>query len=276
MSHAEAPVAQPPSRAAALAVGVGAALVAAALAGLALLGTAALGAGVFAVQVVVALAWLAALDVRGGGGAFLIAVGAGAVADSVVAASSRPDIGLAAPVAGVALVVSLLHQLSRKPRVGVTASLGGTLSTVLFGLCAAAFVALRVEIGGDKAVVAALLGAGVALAVARLVDLAARRPAAVPGSRRGIVGVLFGLGAAVAVGWQYGSTVDALGGSAGLRLGLVAALLALVADIAVDAVLFAAPPADDRARSALPPLGMLLPVVLAGPASYVAGRILLG
>jgi hypothetical protein len=41
-------------------------------------------------------------------------------------------------------------------------------------------------------------------------------------------------------------------------------------------VLVAAPPRADRARSALPPLGILLPVVLAGPAAYVAGRILLG
>jgi hypothetical protein len=33
---------------------------------------------------------------------------------------------------------------------------------------------------------------------------------------------------------------------------------------------------DERARSGVPPLGILLPVVLAAPAAYVAGRILLG
>ena len=277
VSHAQPAAGQPPSRLAAFGLGVGAAAVAAALAGLALLGTAPLGAGVFAVQVVIALAWLAALDVRGGGGGFIIAVLAAAAADTVVAAADRPDIGLTAAVAGVALLASLFHQLIRKPRLGVTASLGGVVSTVVFTLCASAFVGLRVvELSGDKAVVAALLGAGVALALARLVDLVAWRPAAVPGSRRGIAGVGVGLVAASLVGWAYGSTVDALGGGSGLRLGLVAALLALVADLAVDAVLFAAPPADERARSALPPLGILLPVVLAGPASYVAGRILLG
>jgi hypothetical protein len=240
------------------------------------LGTGALGAGVFVVQVVLVLAWLAALDVRGGGGAFVIAVVAAAVADAVVGAAGSPDIGRAAPVAGVAVVVSLLFQLARRPRTAVTASIGGILSAVVFAMCASAYVALRVEGGGDDAVVASLLGAGLALAAGRLVDLLARHPAVVPGSRRGVAGVLVGLAVAVGFGWGFGSAADALSGSAGLRLAGVAALLALVADVAVDAVLFAAPPADERARSAIPPLGVLLPVVLAGPASYVAGRILLG
>jgi len=57
---------------------------------------------------------------------------------------------------------------------------------------------------------------------------------------------------------------------------VIAAVLALIADIAVDAVLTQAPPPDERRLSALTPLGVLLPVVLAGPVAYVTGRILLG
>src|SRR3954453_1825034 len=257
-------------------VGLAAALVAAALAGLALLHIGALAAGVFAVQVVVALAWLAALDVPGGGGAFVIVVIASGVMDGLVGSYDEPDIGRAAGVAALAVIVSLLHQVARKPRVAVTLSFGGTVSAVAFAMAAASYIALRVESGGAQADPAALLGAGVALAVARLTDLALPRPAPLPGSRRGVVGLVVALPAALAVGWGYGTSEAVLGAGSGSRLALVAAVIALVADLAVDAVLAAAPPTEERARSGVPPLGILLPVVLASPAAYVAGRILLG
>jgi hypothetical protein len=67
-----------------------------------------------------------------------------------------------------------------------------------------------------------------------------------------------------------------LGAGIGLRVAVIAAVLALIADVAVDAVLTQAPPPDERRLSALTPLGVLLPVVLAGPVAYVTGRILLG
>jgi len=67
-----------------------------------------------------------------------------------------------------------------------------------------------------------------------------------------------------------------LGSDHGVRMAIVTALIALLADLAVDAVLSTAPPDEERSVAALTPLGMLLPVVLAGPAAYVAGRILLG
>jgi hypothetical protein len=256
--------------------GLAAGVVATGLAGFALVGMPILGAGVFVVQVVVALAWLAALDTRGSLGAFTIAVVAAGVMDAALGASDVSSIGQAAPVVGVAFVVSLLHQLSRRPRPGVTLSLAGTMSAVAFGLCAASYVAVRGEIGGDQAAAAALLGAGVSLAVGRLADLATTRPAVVPGSRRGLFGVLAGVAAAVAVGAVYGAGADNLGSGVGLRLAVIAAVLAAIADIAVDAVLAQAPPPDERRLSALTPLGVLLPVVLAGPVAYVAGRILLG
>ena len=256
--------------------GLAAAAVAAGLAGLALLHIGALAAGVFVVQVVVALAWLAALDVPAGGGAFVIVVAASGVMDGVVGSYHQPDIGRAAGVAAVGVIVSLLHQIARRPRVAVTLSFGGTLSALLFAFAAASYVGLCVEKGGDVADAAALLGAGVALGTARLTDLALPRPAPLPGSRRGVVGLFVGLGAALLVGWAYGDAQAVLGTARGTRLALVAAVIALVADLAVDAVLHAAPPAEARARSGVPPLGILLPVVLAAPAAYVAGRILLG
>jgi hypothetical protein len=256
--------------------GLIAGVIAAALAGLALLGTAPLGAGVFLVQVVIALAWLAALDTRGSVGAFAIAVVAAAVIDVVVADNSTADIGRAAPVVGIAVVVSLAHQLARRERRGVTLSLAGTVSAVTFGWCAASYVALRGEGSGQDAVAAALFGAGVALAVGRVLDLVVMHPTVVPGSRRGVFGVILGVFAAVGVGAAYGAHTPALGASIGIRLAVIAAVLAAIADIAVDAVLVQAPPTDERPLSALTPLGVLLPVTLAGPVAYVAGRILLG
>lgn len=256
--------------------GLAAAAVAAGLAGLALVHIGALAAGVFAVQVVVALAWLAALDVPASGGAFVIVVIASGVMDGLVGSYREPDIGRGAGVVAVAVIVSLLHQVARRPRVAVTSSFGGTLSALAFAFAAASYVGLCVEKGGAEADAAALLGAGVALAAARLTDLAVPRPAPLPGSRRGIVGIFVGFGAALLVGWAYGDSQAVLGMARGTRLALVAAVIALVADLAVDAVLHAAPPVDDRARSGVPPLGILLPVVLAAPAAYVAGRILLG
>ena len=256
--------------------GLAAAAVAAGLAGLALLHIGALAAGVFVVQVVVALAWLAALDVPAGGGAFVIVVAASGVMDGVVGTYREADIGRAAGVAAVAVIVSLLHQLARRPRVAVTLSFGGTLSALAFAFAATSYVALCVQADGNHADAVALFGAGVALGAARLTDLALPRPAPLPGSRRGVAGLVVGLGAALLVGWAYGNGQDVLGTSGATRLALVAAVIALVGDLAVDAVLHAAPPTDARARSGVPPLAILLPVVLAAPAAYVAGRILLG
>src|SRR3954451_19336563 len=184
--------------------GLAAALVAAALAGLALLHIGALAAGVFVVQVVVALAWLAALDVPAGGGAFVIVVIASGVMDGVVGSYREPDIGRGAGVAAVAVIVSLLHQIARRPRVAVTLSFGGTHSALAFAFAAASYIGLCVEKGGAQADAAALLGAGVGLAAARLTDLAVPKPVALPGSRRGVVGVFIGFGAALLVGWVYG------------------------------------------------------------------------
>ena len=269
----------PGSRRSAVAVagpGLVAGLIAAALAGLALVGTPALAAGLFCVQVVIALAWLAALGTRGSLGAFGIAVAAAAAIDIVLGITDNPDLGDAAPVVGLALVAALLHHLARRPRRGVTISLAGTVSSAAFAVCAASYLALLPEGSGDKADACALLGVGAALFVARVCDLVSVVPPAFPGSRRGAIGIVAGAGAALAVGAAYGGHTPGLGTGIGLRIAVIAALLALIADVAVDAVLTQAPPPDERRLSALMPLGVLLPVVLAGPVAYVTGRILLG
>jgi hypothetical protein len=66
---------------------------------------------------------------------------------------------------------------------------------------------------------------------------------------------------------------------AGLRLGAVGGAVAVAVDLTVYLAARAMPagdPAFDRQLSAIRPLAAVLPVVVSGPALYVAGRILLG
>lgn len=255
--------------------GLVAGAVAAVLAVLAVAGIAGVAAGIFALQVVVSLAWLAALDAKGSVGAFAIAVLTAGVVDVAVALGDDPDVGRAAPAAGIAFLASLVHQLARRPRRGLTVSLAGTMSAVAFTLCSSSYVALVHAEFGAQAVAAGLLGVASALFVARLVDLVTVRPGVYPGSRRGVIGAVVGVAAAAAVGAAWGGRAGGINTGVGVRMAVIGALLALIADLAVDAVLTQAPPKDERRLSALTPLGVLLPVVLAGPVVYVAGRILL-
>src|SRR5438270_11198508 len=145
--------------------GLVAGLVAAALAGLALAGTPALAAGLFCVQVVIALAWLAALGTKGSLGAFGIAVAAAAAIDIVIGITDNPDLGDAAPVVGIALVAAFLQQLARRPRPGVTLSLAGTLSSVDLAVCADSYLALLPDGSGDKAEDSDVFGCGTGVLV---------------------------------------------------------------------------------------------------------------
>jgi hypothetical protein len=260
-----------------LPAGVGTALVGGALVGASYLGRPALAAVIGVVQVVAALAWLALLDARGGRGATLIALGAAAAGDALVATAPGTQLGRVAGVVGVALLAAFLHQLARRPRPGVGASLSATMSAVLLGAAGTALLAMRGGRGGREAVVAAVLGSAAALVVARLADAAIARPLIVPAGTRGWPGAVLGVLASVAVGAVYGGSAPPLTESTGVRIAVAAALLGLVADLVVDAARAGLPPdVDERRRSAVLPLAVLLPALVAGPTAYVAGRILLG
>lgn len=260
-----------------LAAGVGTALVGGALVGASYLGRPVLAAVVGAVQVVGALAWLALLDARGGRGAILVALGAAAAGDALVATAPGTQLARVAGVIGVALLAAFLHQLARRPRPAVTGSLAATLSAVVVGASGTALLAMRGGRGGREAVVAAVLGSAAALFSARLADTVVPRPTLVPGGSRGWPGLGLGMLAAVAVGAAYGGSAAPLTVSTGVRIAAAAALFGLVADLVVDATRAGLPPGTDARRaSAVLPLAILLPALVAGPTAYVAGRILLG
>jgi hypothetical protein len=242
---------------------------------------------VLAGQVLLVLAWLALLDSPGGLGGFLLALGAAGAADGLLLSAQGPQVSRLLPVAGVGLVVALAHQLTRRPRTGMTASLAGELSAVLLVLAFATLLGLRAATSGAAAVVAVAVGVAAAGVAARLVDLAVRR---VPGALRWVrvsgtgarswLGLLAGLAAAAGAGYGDGSRAAGISPALGLRLAVVAGLLSLAAGLLVDLAGSSLPVepggSTDRQRAALPPAHTTLPLALAAPAVYLAGRVLLG
>lgn len=236
-----------------------------------------LAIGVFVVQLVLALAWIAALDTRGGLGAFVIGGLAAAITDAFIAAYPHEGLRVMAAVAGLGIVAALLQQLLRRPRPEVVNALAASTSLILLELAAASPLALRAVISrSGYAVAAGMFGVAAAAVVARALDVVVRRPAAAPASSRGALGIVAGVVAAGAVGalWADHFRLAVPGVWIGVRIAVVAAVLGLIGDLTVDVA--AAADLEDRPRSALVPLTLLLPVVLAGPAIYVAARYLLG
>jgi hypothetical protein len=217
------------------------------------------------------------LDARGGRGATVIALGAAAAGDALVAKAPGTQLGRVAGIVGLALLAAFLHQLARRPRPGLTGSLAATISAVVLGAAGTALLAMRGGRGGREAVVVAVLGSGVALVVARLTDTVTTRPRVISGGSRGWLGLGLGLGVAAAVGAAYGAAAPPLSQGTGLRVAIASALLGLIADLVVDSARVGLPAdTDERRRSAVLPLAVLLPALVAGPTAYVAGRILLG
>lgn len=230
----------------------------------------------FAFQVVLVLAWLAALEVIGGTGAFVVSVAAAAAADALVTVENGAHVGDLAGVLGVAMVASLGHQIVRRRRRHVTISLAGTVSAVVLVVATATYVPLRYGADGRSSAVAAFAGIGAATLLACLVDLGLPRPAVLGGGNRGWAGLVLGLAAAAGAGWLVGHELGGITPRHALEVALVTGGVALAADLGIDAGRVAYGDADERARSALDPVEMLVPVAVAAPAAYVVGRLLLG
>lgn len=267
---------EPAPRPSVLALGFGGAVICAGLAGLATVNSEALAGGVFVVQLILVLAFLALVDAPGSGGAFVVAAGAAAVADAVVLTSNGRVSGLAG-VIGVALVVALLHQLLRRGRIRVTESLADTLVAVVLAVAAASLIALRMAGGGRDAVVVCLAAGAGALLAGRLGDRILPRPALALGANRGWPGLLLALGAGAAAAVAVAGDTGPVAGSRGALLGLAVAATVSAGDLAVDlgAAELTAGRRDARRVSALMPAGLVLPFAALAPIAYVAGRLVL-
>jgi hypothetical protein len=195
--------------------------------------------------------WHRALDVPGFlGGAVLCGLTALAVDLLLLREEARP----LAPVTGVlalAMVGVLLHQLVRRHRDRVTASMTGTATLAVLTALTAMYVAALGTRGA---------GALVALVVLAVAAACVAGAAPVPPAVRGLLALAVGAAVGVAIG--AGTTP---GPGAGLLLGLAAGATAALGTALVR----------HAARAEWLVAGAL-PVALGGPVAYVLGRIVVG
>jgi hypothetical protein len=229
-------------------------------------------------QVLLTLAWLSALYTSAVLEAAVIVSGA-AVAGDLLTATGPLGVRRLAGVVAVGFLVAMLQQLLRRGvRVGLTSSLAATTGAIILVTGLATLIALRRSDIGRDAALAALLGAGLALVLARGVDALRLSRATTSGRRRSVLGLVVGGGVAAGIGALIGASQSSLGVGDGIALATASAAVALAADIGLDIARAGLPSGQeaDRARAALLPLAVLLPVCVAAPAAYVSGRVLLG
>jgi hypothetical protein len=240
-------------------------------------GIAGAGVVVLLLQVPLVLAWLALCGASGSAGGFGLTVLALAAADLLLANDDQATTRALAAVIALSLIASFAHQLARgRHRVGATASMAAEVSAVVIAGSAACWLAVRALPLGAEAVSVALAAVGAALVTGRVVDLALPGPKVVPGGLRGPWGAVCAILGALAAGAAVGAAQDLVGVRNGVVIAAVVAIAVVTTDLAVDMMAAGLPPAEFRARSAVPPVAGLLPLVAAAPAAYVAARVLLG
>ncbi len=240
------------------------------------LGLLPLAAAVLGVQVFLVLGALALLDAPAAGGAFVVATATTVVADVLVLLDDGRVTGLAG-AAGLGLVASLVHQISRKSRSRVTESLADTLVVVVVSLGAACLLALQQLPGGELVVLVCLAAAAAVLLAGRVGDQLTPRPVLAVGSTRGWPGLVLGLGAGVGAALLVADADGGLPLPSAALLGLVIASTVATADLAVDlgAAELRSGWRDARRVAALRPTALLLPYAVLGPVALLAGRLVL-
>lgn len=212
---------------------------------------------VFAVQILLAMSWLALLSAPSRFVGLVLAVGSALAADLLLSRDDDDVVGALAGVIALGLLAAVLAQLAAKQHRRVTEVLAAQVSTILVVCASACVVALRAAPHGYDAALAttALLTAGSLLA--RALTLVVPRWITAGG---GAFGVLV---------W---TTVGAVCGGVvldtdGFLIGLATGAAAGFADLLVAA-------ADAHRRALL--LFALLPLASGAPVAYVLSRVLLG
>jgi hypothetical protein len=221
-----------------------------------------LAAAVIVVQAVLVLGWLvlltASLDAS-----VLVVIGVGA-ADVVLLRTDLSTGGSIVGVIGLGVVAVLLHQLALRHRQAVTANVATNLSAIVLGAAPALLLPLRVLAEGRSIVYASVIGAAAAVAVARLL------------STRSEVGDLIARLAGLAVAGAVGVAIGAPSGGISVGDALAAGLSTGAAALLVDRVLLRVkvPQAAGASLWALVTVSALVPLALASPIAYLAGRII--
>jgi hypothetical protein len=229
-------------------------------------------------QVLLVPAWVHGTALPGRIGGTLLGLGTAAAADAVLVARDRVSLLALLGVLGLVLPALVVHQLTRGVvRVRVTESLSGIvlLLTAVVGL--STLVALARAVDGPRLVAVLGVGAGVGLAVARLVDAVAPAPRLADDVAHGLPALLAGGLAGAAAGALAGAgaagPLDAAGGA---LLGGVVALLAALLTVAVGFIAASVPDRRRAAGPALAYLGGVVPIALAAPVGYLVALAVAG
>jgi hypothetical protein len=174
-------------------------------------------------------------------------------------------------------VAAVAGQLIRPAgRIRVTESLGSSLVVVLGVIAYTTLIVLSRNPLGTQVISACVTGAGVALAVAHLVDTIAPLPRLAPGVPRGGFGVVAGAMVGTAAAGLAGYSLDGLTTLPTAAAGLAAAVIALMVDLSANFSeasrrIAGAPPEWWLVRHMQGPLTAL---VLAAPTAYAASLLL--
>jgi len=256
------------TRGPALAAGAAAAV---ALAGAAAAGRSLLVGCVIATQLGLAASWLRAAAIPALGVPLAITVAVAAAVDLLGQAGGGDRLERLAGVVGVAFLGMLLGELVRRDRSRVTDSLVATASAVVLVVMLASPLALALSSGGRAVVGATFAAVAAALAVAAVgAAVGGRADNRLGAAATLILAVVAGGG----VGAAYGS-VSQHGPRWGVAVGLAAALFAAAgwALTAGSTDHSTAPRAAGALRPSAPVMA-LLPLALAAPVGYAAGRLL--
>jgi len=241
-------------------------------------------------QLVLAGLWLDVTRPDDPRGTFVVAAVAALCADVAVllAGTDPPSLRPLAPVLGLLVPVALVQQLARRDgRAEVVSSMTGTLAIAALAVLPSALVAARATRGGVVLVACVLVGATLVAAV----PPAPQGPSDTPRKGRGPRDLAhrLALGAAVAVagavgGW-VGTRSDVVGTVRGALLAVASGVVAVCVVVAVGYTLDGpsgsgrrggargrrrarrAPPREQQA------FGVVLPLVVACPAAYLLGRL---
>jgi hypothetical protein len=233
---------------------------------------------IFGVQVLFVLAWTVASRPPAPRVVAGVGMAAAGAADLAAVLVDEASLAPLAYVTAAAVIVGVIGQLTRPAgRVRVTESLGSTLTVVVGVVAFTSLVTLSRHPRGAQAIVACLAAAGVAVIVARLVDVVAPVPRLAPQVPRGGAGIVVGAMVGTAVAAGAGSALDGLSTGPTAVAGLVTALVAVVVDLTVNyaeagRAMAGEPPALWLARHVQGPLAAF---ALAAPAAYASATLLL-
>jgi hypothetical protein len=223
-----------------------------------------LAVAVILVQVAFGACWL--LLLRASIDAALLVGAAIAVTDIVLLRTDLSTGGSICGVIGLSVVAVLLHQLAVRHRQAVTTNVATNLSAIVAGSAPALLLPLRELACGRSVIYVSVTCVGAAVVVSRVFGSGL------------VASPVAGLAAAAVVSLGFGLPSGGLDVSAALGAGLSAAVAALLIDRAMFRIAVPGEPSAGPSAAGLTyvmvAVSALLPLALASPIAYLAGRII--